>query len=383
MEKIDLRFTKRALEGLTPSKKVLTYHDTHTAGLKLLIYPAGKKTFVLYRRFEGKPKRFFIGHFPDFSVEQARLKVAELNSKIASGEYYKEKEAREAKKQELTLEEQFQQYLECHAKLHKKTWMEDVERFKRFLEPWKKMKLSEIKRKDVQDLVAKTGVERGIHAANKLLALISIVFSKAIEWGWPHNNPAKGIKKFKTKSRDRFIQPDEIPRFFSALNEEGNHSARDFILLSLLTGARKGNVLAMRWQEVSFERKVWTIPETKNGDEHLVPLVDLAIDILKNRKNDSHWVFPGTGKRGFLFDPAKAWRRVLAKAQMENFRIHDLRRSLGSWQAATGASLSVIGKTLAHKNVSTTAIYARLNLDPVRESMEKATSAILEAAKNI
>ena len=63
-----------------------------------------------------------------------------------------------------------------------------------------------------------------------------------------------------------------------------------------------------------------------------------------------------------------------------NLRIHDLRRSLGSWQAATGANLSVIGKTLAHKNVSTTAIYARLNIDPIRESMNKATDAILNAA---
>ena len=81
----------------------------------------------------------------------------------------------------------------------------------------------------------------------------------------------------------------------------------------------------------------------------------------------------------FTVEPKSAWRRILDRAEIDDLRIHDLRRTLGSWQAATGANLSIIGKTLAHKNVSTTAIYARLNLDPVRDSMEKATSAMLAA----
>ena len=109
-----------------------------------------------------------------------------------------------------------------------------------------------------------------------------------------------------------------------------------------------------------------------------------AIDILKTRQksntNNSPWVFPGTGSTGHLVETKKPWTRILNKAGIKNLRIHDLRRSLGSWQAATGANLSVIGKTLAHKNISTTAIYARLNIDPIRESMNKATDAILNAA---
>ena len=79
-------------------------------------------------------------------------------------------------------------------------------------------------------------------------------------------------------------------------------------------------------------------------------------------------------------EPKKGWKRVLGRAGIKNLRIHDLRRTFGSWQAITGASLSIIGKTLNHKTTSTTSIYAKLDLDPVRASVEKATAAMLEAA---
>ena len=98
-------------------------------------------------------------------------------------------------------------------------------------------------------------------------------------------------------------------------------------------------------------------------------------------ESTSDYVFPGPGATGHLVEPRKAWKRILDRAEIEDLRIHDLRRSLGSWQAATGANLSVIGKTLNHKNVTTTAIYARLNLDPVREAMQKATTAMLTAGE--
>ncbi len=107
------------------------------------------------------------------------------------------------------------------------------------------------------------------------------------------------------------------------------------------------------------------------------------MQILEQRKQlkDSNFVFTGTGKTGHLVEPKKGWIRIKERAGIKDLRLHDLRRSLGSWQATTGASLPIIGKTLAHKNVNTTAIYARLNNDPVRESMEKATNAMMNAGK--
>lgn len=132
-----------------------------------------------------------------------------------------------------------------------------------------------------------------------------------------------------------------------------------------------------------MKRGEWRIAVTKNGTPQTVPLIPEALEILRIRmesaEKDAVFVFPGPGKKGHLIEPRKGWLRILKRAKLSDLRIHDLRRTLGSWQAKTGASLAIIGKSLNHKNQQTTAIYARLDLDPVRQSMETATSAMLEA----
>src|SRR5439155_7000503 len=187
----------------------------------------------------------------------------------------------------------------------------------------------------------------------------------------------------KKRSRDRFLQSDELPRFLQALAAEPNDVVRDYVMLSLLTGARRDNVLSMRWKEVSLPRAEWRIPLTKDGTPQTIPLMAEAVIILERRKQaaavNGIFVFPGAGKTGHLVEPKGGWRRILSRAGIEDLRIHDLRRSLGSWQAKTGASLAIIGKSLNHKNTQTTAIYARLDLDPVRDAMERATNAMLAA----
>jgi integrase len=378
-------FTKRSISALPlPKSGIVTYHDTNKRGLKLRVRSTGTKTFVLYRKVKGRPERITIGRFPDLTVEEARKQADVYNAKIAKG--ISPNEEKRAIRSEITLEKLFNQYLARYARVHKKSWKEDVAQFNRYLKSWATKKLSSIRKQQIQKLHAEIGDNSGHYAANRLLALLHVLFNKAAEWGWDHPNPARGIKKFKEKSRDRFIQADELPRFFQSLNEEQNTTARDYILISLFTGARRSNVLAMRWEDINLERATWTIPETKTGESHTVPLMPEVIAILKKRRVSLKicpWVFPSNSKSGHLADPKKAWKRILKRAGVEDLRIHDLRRSLGSWQAATGANLSVIGKTLAHKNVSTTSIYARLNIDSVRDSMYKATEAICNAGKII
>jgi integrase len=280
----------------------------------------------------------------------------------------------------------FQEFMERYSKKHKRSWQYDEREINKFLPHWFKRKASTISKQEIQILHERVRDENGLYQANRLLERISSIFNRAIEWGWHGTNPAEGIRKFREKSRDRFLQPDELPRFFAALEAEDNQTARDYIMLSLLTGARKSNVLAMRWDEIQFERAEWRIPETKNGDPLTVPLSLQAIEILDRRRlgTNSEWVFSvDNSKSGHFTDPKRAWQRVLARAGIKDLRIHDLRRSLGSWQASTGASGFVIGKSLGHKSQQATQIYARLNLDPVRESIERATKAMMSAGKSI
>ena len=376
-----VNFTKKSIDDFSSPTKGWQYHyDTKVRGLGIGISSTGTRTFIVYRKIQGRPERLTLGRYPDLSIEQARNKATEANAQIAKGENPNDLK-REARK-EMSLGDLFIDYLEKHAKLHKKSWQSDEEQFNRYMQAWSKKKLSSLEKRDIQTIHAKVGSDHGHYAANRLLSLLHTLFNKAIDWDiWQKANPVQGIQKFREKSRERFLARDEMPVFLKALENEANDIARDYILMSLLTGARKANVLAMRWDEINLNTTLWRIPETKNGTEHSIPLVPEAVALLKKRfkHKQSDWVFPGTGKTGHLMEPKKAWRRILTQAGIDNLRLHDLRRTFGSWQASTGANLSVIGKSLNHKNVSTTAIYARLDTDPVRKSMEIATKAMFDA----
>jgi integrase len=113
----------------------------------------------------------------------------------------------------------------------------------------------------------------------------------------------------------------------------------------------------MRWAEIYFERREWLVPETKNGEHLRVHLIESVLDILKNRLKiygKREWVFEGPGKTGHLMEPKAGWKRILQRAGIKDLRIHDLRRTLGSWQAATGANSYTIGRALGHKNAQST-----------------------------
>jgi integrase len=124
--------------------------------------------------------------------------------------------------------------------------------------------------------------------------------------------------------------------------------------------------------------------KSKSGDPMVLSLTDETLKVLESRRSavppECPWVFPGRGATGHITEIKSTWKRILERAGIRDLRLHDLRRTLGSWQAATGASLPIIGKTLGHRNQATTAIYARLDLNPVRKSLEIATRAMLTAA---
>jgi integrase len=390
--KTSLNFTKAAIEGLAlPVSGWKYYYDTKVSGLAIGVGASGVRTFVLYRKVDRKPERIKIGRYPDLTVDKARAMAMTLNAEISSGT--NPAELKRGRRAEMTFGELFKLYYKNHSLPNKKTADEDQQKFDKYLSSNKEgvnlagRQLSTIARTDIAQLFAKISKEHKI-TANRVLALVSSVFGKAVEWDlWTQINPCKGIRKHRENSRDRFLQPDELPKFFEEVLAYPNATVRDYVLISLLTGARRSNVLAMSWDELHLDRSEWRIPMTKNGTPQTVPLVAGAIDILKSRKElpecvDSSYVFPGAGQSGHLVEPKKAWKIILDKAGIKDLRLHDLRRTMGSWQAGTGANLSVIGRSLNHKSTATTAIYARLWMEPVRSSMETAATAMLEAANS-
>jgi len=377
-------FTRERIEALpwpTNGQRAY-YYDTRVRGLAVAVSPHGKRVFVLYRKIAGRPERLTIGPYVDLSIEQARHRAEELNGDIATG---KNPAARRREvRDEMTLAELFQHYLEHYAKEHKRTWADDVATFNRHLHGWHLCKISSIRKADVVTLHGRIGRTRGKYVANRVIELLCSMFNRAgKDWGWGGENPAAGVKAFREHKRERFLQGEELPAFFQSLAQEPNNVMRDYILVSLLTGARRANVQAMRWDEIVWDRAAWIIPAEKSKiDEPIhVALTAVVLRILKERKAHSKcvWVFPGSGRTGHLVSPKGAWRRILKRAGLTNLRLHDLRRTLGSWQAAAGTSLTIIGKSLGHTSLEATAIYARLHLDPVRDSVAAAGDALLVA----
>ena len=375
-----IRFTKAALSALEPPESGRYYcYDERTGGLAICVTQAGTKTFYRYQKVNGRPVRLRLGRFPEMTIEQARKLALKAAADIADGK--DPQVEKQSKRTEMTFGELHSHYMEHHAKPHKKSWKDDENLFNRYLTGWKNRQLSGLSKADIQQRHQTLG-ETAPVAANRMLALVSKMFSVAIGIGaWNGINPCPGIKRFRERSRERFLQPDELPRFFTALNGYSDETMRDYFLVSLLVGARRGNMLAMRWNELNLSRAEWRIPDSKNGDALTVHLAPKAVEVLQARHenaNGSPFVFPGRGKTGHIVEPKKAWATICETAGIDDLRIHDLRRTLGSWQAAHGASLPIIGKALGHKNQATTAIYARLNIDPVRESVDRATAAMLE-----
>ncbi len=226
----------------------------------------------------------------------------------------------------MTLDDLFSEYMERTAANNKRPDKPKAN-YRLYLSQWGKRKLSTIKHEEVDRLHNKLGRDKGKVTANIALKLLHFMFNKAInEWRiWAGENPAHGIKKFPEQSRDRFIQGDELPRFFQALAEEQNDTMRDYFLLSLLTGARRSNVLAMQWADVNLGRAEWRIKETKNGTPQTVTLSPEALIVLRNRKppEAAIFVFPGIGNTGHLAEPKRGWQRILERASIDDLRIHD------------------------------------------------------------
>lgn len=402
-------FTKVALDNLPipPAGKRSTFHDIKATGLQLRVTSGGVKTFSLFRRTKGgSPERITLGRYPDMTIEQARKQAAQHNLAIESGANpaQAKRKARQSADGELTLRQAFDRYVSDHLTPHGKRTATDLQdNFARYLgevaegtkkphgkvraKPdcvvnWERRKLSSIEPGEVRRLMIDLKDGIGVHTANRTLELLRAIYNKVIAWKlYTGENPCHGLEKFKMKTRERFLTGEELPHFFVALGQSENKDFRDFILISLTTGARKANVLAMKWGDIDFDNQIWTVPgeSSKNGDPLTIPLTSVTIEVLEDRKGGkSEWVFPAPrSASGHMENPKKHWAALLKAADLENLRIHDLRRSLGSWAAMSGASLTIIGRALGHKSVDATQIYARLQVDPVRAAMELATSQML------
>ena len=374
-----MALTKRDIDRLAwnpDGPKIQLHADGEIPGFWVRVYPTGKKAFVLRYRPEGaaQPKMLTVGAYRVLTLEQARKLARTELLKVKSGA---DPQA-ERRKARLASDVRglADVYLERHAKARKKSWKEDERRLNKYVLPaLGSRKIADVKRADVARLHTRIGDTKP-YEANRVLALVAVMFNKAAEWGLLDEgapNPAARVQPFKERSRDRWITPTELPKLVEAIEAEPNPYIQAAFRLYLLTGLRRNELLGLQWKDVDFERRELRLDDTKAGRSHVVPLSAPALEVLRSlpRTIGNAYVLPGHIRGKPLVNVSKPWQRIRKRAGMEDVRLHDLRRTVGSWLAAGGASLPLIGKVLNHSNASTTQVYARLAEDATRTALEQ------------
>ncbi len=225
----------------------------------------------------------------------------------------------------------------------------------------------------------------GPSGANLALQQLHALYVKANDWEiYEGKNPAARIPKFPKRSRDRFIQTNEMPYLLASIAEEPLRNQAYFLTL-LLTGCRRDEARLMQWTHLDLERGLWHKPTTKTGVPHTVPIPARILELLKRLPRINEWVFPSEpnnknhqqSRQWAVTSVEHAWRKIRKRVGLNDVRIHDLRRTAASWLAIDGANLPVIQQVLNHTSLTSTQIYARLSIAPVRQALDQQAERIL------
>jgi integrase len=377
-----------------PARGKVIYVDDEVVGFGLRVTAAGARSFILrYTTRASRERVFTIGSAGDWTTTAARAEAKRLRRLIdAGGDPLGEIEAERAAP---TVAELIDRFEAEHLPRKRPRTAADYEGM---LRVWIRphfgpyTKVADVTFIDIDALHRKISKTGATYRANRTVAILSKMFSLAVRWHMRETNPCKGIEKNKEYGRRRYLSAEELARLTNALAEHPDKQVADVFRLLLLTGARRGEVLGMRWADVDLtEKGVWSKPpsSTKQKEAHEVPLSAPARQLLsdiRERQAGKHrvlpeFVFPGHGTTGHVVEIKKAWRALSKAAGITGLRIHDLRHSYASTLASGGASLPLIGALLGHANPSTTARYAHLFHDPLREATERVGAVITAAGQ--
>jgi integrase len=419
-----VHLTKRTVEALEPADAAYEVRDDKIPGFYVRVHQSGAKSFRLTYKRDGIKKVITLGLLGDgCTVEQARAKAEAERGAIVTGgdpieDRKKERRAREEERRRaVILSELVERWLvegrDAAPAKRETAWETDARMLRRHMIPLLgKVLVRDLTKGDIEKaqrqimagktaLDEKTGfrgraiVKGGPSSARRAVMALSSCMSWAVDQGIITANPCARVKKMAQRTRQRFLSEAEAAALFDALNaleeqatqtdrtqeERERERARlklwnDAVRLLLLTGARKSEILALRWIEVDLDRGLinLTLDRNKTGEksgEKHIALNSAARAILATRPRDSEFVFPsprihGAGATGLQ----RAWERARIHAGLPDVRLHDMRHSFASFAAASGASILLISKALGHTQSATTQRYAHLGRDPVRDLAE-------------
>jgi integrase len=349
-------------------------------GFAVRVTAGGAISFVLCYRMGSRQRRYTIGLSPEWSLAKARDKAEELRKGIRDGQ--DPLDVRTMQRDAPTMKDLAADYFEFYADKTKRasSLRNDHQMLDGVILP--KIGTLAVADVTVRDLEAlHASLRETPYRANRVLALVSKMFSLAVEWHrqnpvWRADNPATSVKHFPEEKRERWMEEAELGRLADALDAHPDQQAANAIRLLLLTGARKGEVLSATWWQFDLERRTWTKPSahTKQKKTEHVPLSEAAAVLLTEMKGrtkrvrEDSYVFPGKFPGTHLQDLKNDWKTLCTAAMLAKVRLHDCRHTYASHLVSSGVPLAVVGKLLGHTQNSTTQRYAHLADTPLREA---------------
>jgi integrase len=346
-------------------------------GFGCKVMASGRKTYIVSYYFGGNEREYVVGDAKDVKCAAARKKAREVRQKAKDG--IDPQGERVLAREAPTIKILAARYEEEHLpKKRPGSQRNDRTMLRQWIVPQLgSMKVAAVRPRDIEDLHRKITKAGTPIVANRVVALLSKLFSLAIRWDWrgPNDNPVKNAVERNTETQRKvYLKPEQITRLSEALAAYPDWNVADAVRLLLLTGARRSEVLGARWDQFDLERGRWVKPAstTKQAQEHEVPLSAPALELLVRRRAviKGDYVFPGRGTL-HLTEIKKGWASLCKVTGLDGVRVHDLRHTAASILVSGGATLPMIGALLGHSQISTTNRYAHLYSDPLREAAER------------
>ena len=385
------KISNRTVEALSSGEKDAVFWDCELSGFGVRVYPSGAKVYVVQTRAGGRSTRVTVGRHGVISAPQARRRAALIIARIKAGEDPVPARVERTGDTAATVADLAERFLREHVAVRCKPWT--MMSYRGALSGWilpdlGRMRVGEVTREHVARLHYRL---RDIpYRANQVVAILNRMFSLAELWGMRREgtHPCRSIRKYRERNRERFLSDEEFRRLGRVLEEVEAESrtagpksvaasAVTALRLLMLTGCRRNEILNLQWTDVDLVAGALHLRDSKTGARD-IPLPQAAADLLSAlpRVPGNPWVIPGRKPGRRLSNLNDHWQRIRARASLEDVRIHDLRHSFASRALALGESLSTIGRLLGHSQVTTTARYAHLARDAVKESATRVAGSI-------
>jgi integrase len=398
------KLTTQHISSLKPSNKLYKVYDSSIPGFHIRVLPSGTKTFAIFYRHNGKGQDYTIGKLGRYTAKTARDEAARLMAELANGKNPQTDKKNERQQRDRERTNSLKGFIEhkygpwCIAQ-HKRG-NETLKLLDRNFSYLYSKNLSDITKWDI-DKWRTEKLNSGLAATtvNRITSTLKGVFSRAVEWEAIPANPLAKIKpkKVDTKARIRYLSPDEESRLLTALDDRENEQItkresgnswrktrnrqlkdpikktsftdhlKPIVLLALHTGLRRGELFNLKWSDVMLEdsNPHFTVEGTtaKSSTTRHLPLNEIAEKTIRqwqSQSNNSGLVFPSprTGKR--METIKSSWSSLMKRAEIKNFRLHDLRHTFASKLVMRGVSLYTVKELLGHSSIEMTQRYAHL-----------------------